>query len=525
MKGTYLNIFKCTQRPTHSPKISAIFSQVMDLWFRKGLSISNLQHITLKSLAFVQYDENMMKNSEKTDYKLKSLKLSMKAISSVVIVEISLGLAVSSLAILSDGLHALLDALTTFVLLITTRAALKPPDEEHMYGHEKFESLGGLIGGMALIGVAALIMFESILKIMQNAGIRQGLEFAGFIAIGYTFCIDFFRVGLLRKAIRSESSTMKAGLYHAISDLSSTIIALLGFSLATRGVYYGDSAASMVLSVLLASLSVRLVLTSGMELSDAISKDVVRKVRREILSAKGVFEYERLKVRKSGEKFFITATLKVPDYLGLEEAHEIAEKIESNIKNALGNAEINFHIEPKGTKEMPTEKLIEKLALEVRGVKEAHGIVMAYTEGELYVTLHAQVDPKISIREAHEIAEKIENKVSRNIENLENVTVHIEPFSPEQMKAFTVDENDIRRIVQRVAGDRQQRLHIKRIVTYVADGKRYINIDCVFGGMVSLEGAHDLASQIEGQVKERFEETMVTVHIEPETREQQTFRR
>jgi cation diffusion facilitator family transporter len=137
-------------------------------------------------------------------YKLKVLKRSTIAISTVVLVEVILGLAVGSLAIVSDGLHATLDAVTTLALFIATRASLKPPDEEHMYGHEKFESLGGLVGGIALIGIALVIMYEAVSKIIRNLTITPGLEYAGFIAIGFTFCIDFFRVGTLLKARKSS---------------------------------------------------------------------------------------------------------------------------------------------------------------------------------------------------------------------------------------------------------------------------------------------------------------------------------
>ncbi|MEM2110776.1 MAG: cation diffusion facilitator family transporter [Candidatus Bathyarchaeia archaeon] len=456
-----------------------------------------------------------MRSYEKGNYKIETLKLSITAVTSVVLVEVSLGLIVNSLAILSDGLHALLDALTTFVLFVATRVSLKPPDEEHMYGHEKFESIGGLIGGIALIGVAAFVMFEAVVKIIEGGYINRELEFVGFIAIGYTLCIDFIRVGTFMKAIRSESSTMKAGLYHAVSDLSSTIIALFGFGLAAIGFYYGDSIASIVLSVLLAYLSIRLAWSSGMELSDIVSREVVRKVKTEITSQKDVLGYENLKVRKSGEKIFIRATLKVPDYISLEEAHEISAKIESGIKSTFGNAEIAFHIEPIGMKEMPTKKLVERLAAEVEGVQEVHEIRLTYTKARLYITLHALVDPKISIKEAHEIAEEIENKIRKNIENVENITVHIEPFISGFKKAYTIDENDIRKIVQKVADRYGQSVRIRNMLTYVADEKRYVNIDCVFGEEISIKDAHKIASQTEEEIKKQFEETTVTVHMEP----------
>ena len=447
-------------------------------------------------------------------YKLRALKRSTVAISSVVLMEVILGLVVNSLAIVSDGLHAFLDAITTLMLLIATRASMKPPDEEHMYGHEKFESVGGLVGGIALIGVALLIIYEAMLKILKTQTVNLGIEYIGFVAIAYTFCIDFFRVGTFMRARKSESSTMKAGFYHAMADLSSTVIAFLGFGLATVGFYYGDSLASMVLGVLLTYLSVRLVWSSGMELTDTISRVVADKVRKEIFGMKGVCKCKDLKIRKAGDKAFVRATVQVHDYLGLEGAHDLASKIEANIKKALGNAEVAIHTEPCET-EMPTEKLVEKMAAEVQGVKEVHEISAAYTDGKLYITLHAYVDPNLSIEKAHEIAGKIENRIAERIRDVEDVAVHVEPLSVKRRKGSMVDESEIRRIVRRTAEEYQQAFRIRRILTYVAAKKRYINIDCSFTKQISIEDAHKIASQIEENITENFEETTVTVHMEP----------
>ena len=96
-----------------------------------------------------------MQESVDGKYKLRALRIAAVAIFSVVIVEVSIGFFVNSLAILSDGLHALLDAVSTVMLFFAVRASIKPPDEEHTYGHEKFETIGGLIGGIVLIAVAS----------------------------------------------------------------------------------------------------------------------------------------------------------------------------------------------------------------------------------------------------------------------------------------------------------------------------------------------------------------------------------
>jgi cation diffusion facilitator family transporter len=445
-------------------------------------------------------------------YKLTTLKRSTVAIASVVLVEVTIGLMVNSLAIVSDGLHALLDAVTTLMLFVVTRESIKPPDEEHMYGHEKFESLGGLAGGIALVGIGLLILYEAILKILSNQSINFGLEYAGFIAVGYTFCIDIFRVWSLLRARNSESTTMKAGFYHALADMSSTIIAFLGFGLATLNFPYGDSLASLVLGCLLTYLSVRLVWSSGMELTDTISKEVADKVRHEIVGTKGVNKLEALKIRKAGEKAFVRATVQVPDYLNIEEAHELTSRIESNIKNVLPNSDVAIHTEPCKP-QMPTEKLVEKLAAEVQGVKEVHEISTVHSDGRLYITLHAHVDSKISVEAAHKIAQTIENRIEERIPETEDVAVHIEPFSPNRRKGSMVNEEEIRNIVHSIAENYRQTFHVKGIVTYLARKKRYINIDCNFTGQISFDEAHRIASQIEEKLKEHFVETSVTVNI------------
>jgi cation diffusion facilitator family transporter len=450
--------------------------------------------------------------------RLKTLKISTIAITSVVLVEVILGAAVGSLAILSDGVHALLDAFAMFVLLIATRASLRPPDEEHMYGHEKFESVGGLMGGMILLGTALFLMVEAVQKLVGNQPyLVPELEYAGFVAIAYTFSIDILRVKVLHGA-EKESSTVKAGFYHAIADLGSTIIALFGFGLATIGFLAFDALASIVLSAMINYLSIKLIWSSGMELSDAISKDIAEKVRKEILSTNGICRCENLKVRKAGAKTFVEATVQIPDYVSFEEAHALSSKVEEALKESLGDVSVTIHVEPLEN-EIQTEKLVEKLATEIDGVREAHEVNAVYTNGKLYITLHARVDPKLSVKKAHELAEKIENRISERIENIEDVTVHIEPFSPKKRRGSTVNEEEIRKIVYSVAENFRQTFHIKRMVTYVADGKRYINIDCCFTGELSIEEAHKIASEIEEKIRKRFAETTVTVHMEPKKRE------
>ena len=454
-----------------------------------------------------------MQGSGEGKYKLKALKISAIAIFSVVIVELSIGLIVNSLAIQSDGLHALLDVVSTIMLFFAVRASIKPPDEEHTYGHEKFETIGGLIGGVVLIGVAFLIFYEAAIRLMENTQIVKGVEFAGFIAIGYAIFIASLRVTVFRKTQHIESPSMKVGFYDAVSDLSSTLLALLGFGLATLGFYYGDALASIFLGAMLTYLSVKLVRSSVMELSDTASKELVQKTRKVILSHEGIVKIENLKVRKVSSKIFVDASVQVPSHMPLEEAHSLVSTIEADLKQALGNVDATIHIEPS-EKETKMDQLVEKLAT-VEGVKEVHEISTIYTGGKFYITLHAYVNPELSVEEAHKIAETIERRMKAEIKPLENVTVHIEPAGI-AVPAAEVNETQLSKVIYEVAKGIGGNLRIKRIVTYAAEGKRYINIDCCFTKQIQIKEAHSIASQVEKETKERFANAVVTVHIEPE---------
>ena len=454
-----------------------------------------------------------MQDAQVGKVKLKALKISAVAIFSVVIAEVTVGYLVNSLAIISDGLHALLDALSSVMLFFAVRAAMKPADEDHTYGHEKFETIGGLIGGIVLIAVAVLIFYEAAMRLLSPPQLNTGVELAGFIAIGYALFVASLRVTVFKKFQHTQSTSMKAGFYDAISDLSSTLIALLGFGLAILGFTGGDAFASIFLGAMLTYLSLKLVKFSVMELSDTASKDLVEKTRKVILSCEGVVKTENLKVRKVSSKIFVDASVQVPNLMSLEEAHALASKIESCLKENLGNVDATIHIEPSDT-ERKMDKLVEKLAT-VEGVKEVHEISTNFLGGKLYITLHAYVNPELSVEEAHRIAETIESNIKADIKAIENVTVHVEPAGV-AIPATEVTEAQLRKIVTEVAKKIANNLRIKRVVTYAAAGKRYINIDCCFTKQVQVKDAHRIASQIEKETKEHFANSVVTVHMEPE---------
>ena len=117
-----------------------------------------------------------------------ALRISLLAIVSVIAVEGIAGILTGSLALLSDSAHASFDALSTLILLVATSLSLKPADEDHTYGHGKFESLGSLTGGIILLLLAIGIVSLALLRLGTGNTIHPSL--AGYAAATYTMAID-----------------------------------------------------------------------------------------------------------------------------------------------------------------------------------------------------------------------------------------------------------------------------------------------------------------------------------------------
>jgi len=286
--------------------------------------------------------------------KLRVLQVSFVVITSVVLVEGAIGFAANSLAILSDAMHALFDAVTTVVLVLTTRMALKPPDEEHTYGHAKIESIGGMMGGVSLVVLAIVLFYEALLRLTSRAVHVVNPEGIGFIAIFYTLCVDVLRITITSRVMSDEdqeSPTVKASFYDALGDFASTIIALMGFGLAVlAGVTRADAFASIVLSLFLIYLSTSLLRSSFSDLSDSVPKKLAEGIRQHVIGVEGVKSCKELKVRRLGGRNYIELTVTASGKMSLREAHDLTLKIEKNITQAFGEGSVTIHVEPeKGT--------------------------------------------------------------------------------------------------------------------------------------------------------------------------------
>lgn len=443
----------------------------------------------------------------------KVLQISLLAIFSAFLVELIFGLISNSLALITDSIHALLDSVVTLVLLLAARLAIKPADAEHTYGHGKIESLGGLIGGIVIFLIACFFIYESINRLQSPPpSILPGL----FAIIGglYTIGIDFFRIIILRRSIKKiGGATLKADFYHAFMDLGSTIVAIVGIVLVSYGLYFGDFVAALILGVLLAVLSVKLVYKTALDLTDVISPELVKNVREISILTKGVIDAGPVLMRRSGDTIFADVTISLRGDTSFEKAHEISDNVERNIKKKIPNASTTIHFEPNW-KDVPLDAKILEIAKGVGGVKEVHNVITHKTKGKIYSNLHVMVDRVIDLETAHKISEIIEQKIQEHIPDITHATIHLEPFVtvPENFNVEDIEtEEKIKTILEKYPDIKK----IGRILSLKFENILKIDIDCSFDKYLSIEKVHDLTSEIEHNIRAEIKNSVITIHPEP----------
>ena len=442
--------------------------------------------------------------------KVRALKLSFYAILSVILVEFFGGFLANSIAILSDAAHALFDALTTFWLMYATKISLNPPDEEHTYGHSKIETLGSMFGGLSLLGISVLILYEAMLRLLSGAKIL--LEFApiALFSVFYTICVDVFRILVLSK---SSSGIVKANQLHAVADFSSTIIAFLGILTSYIGFHYADSFASIILSIFLGLLSLRLIYNNALELSDIAPKKEYQKIKSILEGVEAVKGVKSLRMRKVSDQYFVEMTILLPAKIGIERAHEIASEIEAKINNSIKNVTATIHYEPVEEELTFTEK-IEKLVLKNPDVKSVHQITATKTGEGYMLTLHIEVDPKMELSKAHSISEKIEEDIKVSFPILQKTVIHIEGYPKTEEGEIIQDENLINQILK-VLNSSKKVKKISSVKVYKSDRNRYIDIICSFPSDLKIEDVHREINFIEDVLKTTIGDYIITIHPEP----------
>lgn len=264
------------------------------------------------------------------------------------------GILGGSAAMIADAVHSLSDFLTDIVVIAFVRISSKPEDEDHDYGHGKYETLATSIIGLALLMVGLYIFYNGarqIWDVMHGAEIEQpGLValIAAIVSILMKEWTYRFTVSVGKKV---ESQAVIANAWHHRSDALSSIgtaIGIGGAILLGKGWAVLDPIAALVVSVFIVKTALGLLSTSSGELLEkSLPKEVEKKIVDIVESEPEVSEVHHLCTRRIGNNIAIEMHIRMPGEIPLKDSHTRASNIERKLRQHFGeHTHINLHVEP-----------------------------------------------------------------------------------------------------------------------------------------------------------------------------------
>lgn len=264
------------------------------------------------------------------------------------------GILGGSAAMIADAVHSLSDFLTDIVVIAFVRISSKPEDEDHDYGHGKYETLATSIIGLALLMVGLYIFYNGarqIWDVMHGAEIEQpGLValIAAIVSILMKEWTYRFTVSVGKKV---ESPAVIANAWHHRSDALSSIgtaIGIGGAILLGKGWAVLDPIAALVVSVFIVKTALGLLSTSSGELLEkSLPKEVEKKIVDIVESEPEVSEVHHLCTRRIGNNIAIEMHIRMPGEISLKDSHTRASNIERKLRQHFGeHTHINLHVEP-----------------------------------------------------------------------------------------------------------------------------------------------------------------------------------
>jgi len=271
--------------------------------------------------------------------------------------KILVGIAAGSAALVADGFHSLADVLSDFGIILALKAANRPPDENHPYGHHSFETLGAVLVAGFMVLTAILIgreaVFSFIHKDFQNPRLPALLATLAAVAVKEVMARYTLRAG----RVNNSPALMANGAMHR-SDAISSLAAAAGIAGAMAGWPALDSVGALVIALFILKMGWDLLRENVMALMDTMpDKEIVGKIRDAALDHACVQEVRDLRARQRGSWYLVDLRIAVhPDHT-LASAHHIAHAAEDRVRAQVPQvARVFVHVEPgdpEGTRVCP----------------------------------------------------------------------------------------------------------------------------------------------------------------------------
>ena len=442
----------------------------------------------------------------------------------LVATKVTVGLLTGSLGILSEAAHSALDLLAAAITFFSVGAADVPADTSHPFGHGKVEQLSAFIQTGLLFITSGWIVVEAAHRLFfQEVHVTPSLwAFAVLLA---SIVIDISRSRALARAARKyDSQALQADALHFSTDTYGTgavTLSLVLLSAAQRGLPSWLRHADPVSALVVAGITLYVGLRLGHEtvdaLLDAAPKGVSERIAGAVAGVPGVLHQDRIRVRRSGNRLFVDLRLTLESNIALEHAQAVIDNVESAVHILYPTADVVVDAAPRAPS--PGDLVDRIRSIAHRDNFQIHDVTAFTVNGRVSVNLDLEMEPALPLSAAHDRATELERAIERELPEVHDVNVHIEPLqtrvgsAKEAPDAQTDVEEKLREIVRATPGV----LGCHAVEVRRLDQNMIVTVHCTLRPGLPVAEAHDITERIELALRKRLRRNVVVnIHPEPQ---------
>ncbi len=261
--------------------------------------------------------------------------------------QIVVGVLAKSQGLVADGLHSLSDLIADFVVLLASHHAKKDADEDHPYGHQRFETAASLVLGTLLLVVGLGMLWSAAKKLEEPDTVQKVHVLALWVAGGALIAKELLFRYMLSVAKRVKSSMLVANAWHARSDAASSLVVGVGIIGNLAGYPILDPVAALIVGFMVTKMGWEFSWDALHDLMDrAVDDQEVQAIRATLLETPGVSGVHDVRTRKMGDMIVVDAHIEVDADITVEAGHDIAVQARHRVMQRHRVLNLMTHVDP-----------------------------------------------------------------------------------------------------------------------------------------------------------------------------------
>jgi len=434
----------------------------------------------------------------------------------LVIIKVTVAYLTNSIGVFSEALNNGLDLVTVIVTYMAIRISTRPADKDHTYGHGKYENLSAFLEIVIISALSFFIIYESIQRIIYK-NIVLNLPWYVFLILIISIFLNIIRVFYVGRAAKKYNSfAFKANFLNYSTDILSSTIVIIGLFMANAGIYIADPIASIIVSIIILTFSLRLSIRIVGNLLDYIPKEVTNKIMGILKKIPEIKSVDKLKIHEVGNIKFINLEICLKSNLYSSQVENIKDKIKNKISSGVPGSEIILETKSPATEDN-IEARVKEIILNQPHVKDIHNIYIYNVDNYIDISIHLELNRYLKLEKTEKLTKVTENKIKEKIENIRSVYIHIEDArSKENWKDITKESEKLISNIKKKISLYVNPETCHNFTILRKEGSYNLAFHCMLKKSLDVKKAHLIVTKMEDDIKKKFENiSEILIHVEP----------